>query len=286
MYPTSSSQSGQPVSWTLTVGTEFLSLGATINAISGDFYTNYTRYEKDGYTHLQQLAEMYGYDPFRGSVYTEGAGSIGIQNGLAQAHQGHHATIWIHVRAMWWEYLYGLVPIGIALMDTNFIIGDDIPSETDCWLTVEQGDTSFTVEGGGGGCPTLFVWNGTDYADEGVLNIHAESDITVQHTLENSLALENGVYKLQLRELDNYTSHIDQVKLYAVDYQGKWNPCPLIYAYHNELGYVTTKLMLDDEKRVDLTPTQTIDLKFLPSIPYTQTAHFVFEINGYNMKIP
>lgn len=51
------------------------------------------------------------------------------------------------------------------------------------------------------------------------MDIHAESDITVQHEIRNNLVLENGVYRLQLRELDEYTSHIDQVKLYAVDYQ-------------------------------------------------------------------
>lgn len=73
-----------------------------------------------------------------------------------------------------------------------------------------------------GGCPTLFVWNGTGYADEGVLNIHAESDITVQHKIQNTLALKNGAYDLQLQELDNFTSHIDQVKLYAVDNLGEW----------------------------------------------------------------
>lgn len=81
---------------------------------------------------------------------------------------------------------------------------------------------------GGGGCPTLFVWNGSDYAEEGILDIHAESDITVQHELQNTLALKNHVYNLQLRELDNFSSHIDQVKLYAVDNQGKWHLCPLI----------------------------------------------------------
>jgi len=135
-----------------------------------------------------------------------------------------------------------------------------------------------------GGCPTLFVWNGTDYADEGILNIHAESDVTVQHEIHNTLALENGFYKLQLRELDNFTSHIDQVKLYAVDYEGEWHLCPLIYAYHSELGKVTLKLLFDDDNRVDLKPTEIIKLKFVQSIPYSKVAYFIFEINGYNSK--
>jgi len=133
-------------------------------------------------------------------------------------------------------------------------------------------------------CPTLFVWNGTDYVEEGLLNIHAESDVTVQHKINQTLVPNNFVYNLQLRELDEFTSHIDQVKLYAVDSKGKWHVCPLIYA-KQESTYVTFKLLFDDEKRIDLVPTETVNLKFLPAIPYKNTAFFVFEINGYNRKI-
>jgi hypothetical protein len=135
--------------------------------------------------------------------------------------------------------------------------------------------------GQGGGCPTLFVWNGTVYSEECLLDIHAESDVTVLHEIQNALAV--GIYKLQLRELDNFTSHIDQVKLYAVDDEGEWHLCPLIYAKHED-SYVTWKLLFDDENRVNLTPTQIIDLKFLPTISYFKTAAFIFQINGYNEK--
>jgi hypothetical protein len=144
--------------------------------------------------------------------------------------------------------------------------------------------TACFYHSGGGGCPTLFVWDGTDYIEEGILDIHAESDVTVQYEIQNSLVLEKGVYKLQLRELDEFTSHIDQVKLYAVDYDGKWHLCPLTYAYHSELGKVKQALLLDDSNRVDLEPTETIDLRFAQSILYSQTAYFIFEINGYNRK--
>jgi len=139
--------------------------------------------------------------------------------------------------------------------------------------------------GGGGGCPTLFVWNGADYVEEGFLNIHAESDVTVQQEIQNTLALENDVYKLQLRELDEYTSHIDQVRLYAVDDEGEWHSCPITYAYHNELGKVKHTLRFDDDNRVDLKPTEIIDLKFGQPIPYSETEYFIFEINGYNVKM-
>jgi len=139
--------------------------------------------------------------------------------------------------------------------------------------------------GGGGACPTLFVWNGTDYVEEGFLNIHTESDVTVRHEIQNTLALENGVYKLQLRELDEYASHIDQVRLYAVDGEGEWHSCPITYAYHNELGKVKKTLRFDDDTRVDLKPTEVIGLKFAPSILYDKTEYFIFEINGYNEKM-
>ena len=134
-------------------------------------------------------------------------------------------------------------------------------------------------------CPTLFVWNGSQYVYEALLNIHAESDVTVQHQIQQTLVQDDLFYKLQLRELDNFTSHIDQVKLYAVDSEGEWHSCPLAYVCHSELGKITWKLRFDDSKRVDLHPTEIIDLKFLPSIPHSETAHFMFEINGYNRKI-
>jgi len=138
--------------------------------------------------------------------------------------------------------------------------------------------------GQGGACPTLFIWNGSTFVEEALLDIHAESDITLQHSIQNPLTPEHGVCKLQLRELDNYTSHIDQVKLYAVDYQGQYHQGLLFYAKHNELGFVTSELWFDDNIRIDMTPTQTVDLKFLSFIPYDATAHYVFEITGYNRK--
>ena len=168
--------------------------------------------------------------------------------------------------------------------------GQDVSWYNQITVTMDSDHTLqayFSYGTPGGGCPTLFVWDGTDYESEGTLNIHADSDVTVQHEIENTLALEKGVYKLQLRELDNHTSHIDQVKLYAIDYKGEWHLCPLIYAYHNELGKVKQTLRFDDDSnRVDLKPTETISLKFAQSISYDKTVQFTFEINGYNMKMP
>ena len=135
-------------------------------------------------------------------------------------------------------------------------------------------------------CPTLFVWNGSQYVEEATLDIHADSDVTLQHTIAETLAPDKNSYKLSLRELDNFTSHIDQVKLYAVDSDdGETHEAHLTKAIHSELGDVKEFLLHDDETRVDLTPEQTIDLKFtVPDID--EVAYFIFEINGYNMKTP
>jgi hypothetical protein len=133
-------------------------------------------------------------------------------------------------------------------------------------------------------CPTLFVWNGSQYVYETLLDIHAESDVTVQHQIQQTLVRDGPFYKLQLRELDNFTSHIDQVKLYAVDRDEEWHTCPLIFAERNNTC-VTLKLLFDDDRRADLAPSETINLKFLPSISCSQTSHFIFEINGHNKKI-
>ena len=133
-------------------------------------------------------------------------------------------------------------------------------------------------------CPTLFVWNGSNFCYESLLDIHAESDITVQHRIGQILVRDGRTYKLRLWELDNFTSHINQVKLYAVDENELWHLSPLMTANHNEFGDVTLELRLDDSKRIDLTPTRIIDLEFSSTIPYNRILYFIFEINGYNYK--
>lgn len=173
------------------------------------------------------------------------------------------------------------------ILDGTPKAGQDVSWYNQITVTMDSDHTLQACFGvcGGSGCPTLFVWNGSSYESEGILNIHADSDITLQHEIENTLALENGFYNLQLREIENNTSHIDQVRLYAVDYEGEWHLCPLTYAIHNTLGKVKHTLRFDDSNRVDLKPTETISLKFAPPISYDKTVQFTFEINGYNMKI-
>ena len=148
-------------------------------------------------------------------------------------------------------------------------------------VKVESGDGD---DGhGAGGCPTLFVWDGSQYVQDAFLNIHADSDVTLQHTIAETLVPNKNSYELSLRELDNFTSHIDQVKLYVVDDDGEMHETHLTNATHSELGDVKEPLLHDDDARVDLTPEQTIDLRFtVPNID--DVAYFMFEINGYNQK--
>jgi hypothetical protein len=123
---------------------------------------------------------------------------------------------------------------------------------------------------------------GVDYAKDMVLNIHARSDIILEHTITQSPS--GFPYRLRLRELDNFTSHIDHVRLFAIDENEQWHLCPLTFANHSEAGPVTLIVMFNDDWRVDLRPNETIDMHFLPSIG--NPAYFVFEISGYNSKQP
>jgi hypothetical protein len=139
---------------------------------------------------------------------------------------------------------------------------------------------------GGGGCPTLFLWNRTGYVEEGSMDIHSYNDITLDYRMQQSPVPVANLYRLKLAELDNFTSHIDQVKLYAIDDKGEWHLCPLILAYDTTQGVVTSKLLFDDDHRVNLKPTQETSLYFLKTIRLQDIEYFIFEINGYNPKQP
>ena len=292
-YPTSTSQYGWTIAWSLSGGYGPLTLSTTVEGPSDVFGydRNYDKYDESyggkTYLHVGELSTTYRSSYSWGDVDVYGGGSIGIPNAVAQAHEGHHVLIWVHVLLRWLEYdWWGHYP---KHQHYDFVLGDDTPADTDCWLTVVQGGTSFSSDdgedgGGGGGCPTLFVWNGSQYVEEATLNIHADSDITLQHMIgEQTLVPDKNFYKLSLRELDEFTSHIDYTKLYVVDSDGEMHETHLTNAVHSELGDVKEPLLHDDDARLDLTPEQTIDLQFtVPNID--DVAYFIFEINGFNKK--
>jgi len=144
---------------------------------------------------------------------------------------------------------------------------------------------------GGGGCPILSVWNGTDYFEEGLLNIHNSDgiDVVYQHTLVSTPQSVNGAYLMRLTEHHQTHSYIDQVKLYAILEDGTMKRLPLIYAHHSEDGNVLPQLLFSDEWKTDTLgadhnngTSQSIDLKFAALSPNLEVTGFMFQIEGNN----
>jgi hypothetical protein len=145
---------------------------------------------------------------------------------------------------------------------------------------------------GAGHCPTLFVWNGGDYVDYGVIDIHnptGEDVVREVPILKEDVGISNYKAVFRLREgwpgLNFSESVIDQVKLYAVDSYGNHHLCPLISAIHNRLGNVLLQLLASDDVRVQMLLLETIDLTFI--VPYRNVQGFTFVIEGCNIyKVP
>lgn len=142
-----------------------------------------------------------------------------------------------------------------------------------------------------GGCPILSVYDGTDYACEGLLDIHNPEgiDVVYQHTLVSTPQRENGTYLMRLTEHNQTESHIDQVKLYAILEDETNIKLPLIHAWHSEDGNVLPQLLLSDEWKTDTLgadlnngTSESIDLKFASLSPNLEITGFVFEIEGNN----
>jgi hypothetical protein len=144
---------------------------------------------------------------------------------------------------------------------------------------------------GGGGCPFLYVFNGSEYICEGLLDIHNPegTDITTNHTLATIPLRRNNTYSFRLEEHPKTCSHIDQVKLYAILENGLTIQVPLVWAWHSENGFVLLQLLFSDDWKTQTLgadwndgTSQSIDLRFL-ALPKTVTAKaFIFQIEGNN----
>jgi hypothetical protein len=75
-------------------------------------------------------------------------------------------------------------------------------------------------------------------------------------------------------------SYIDNVKLYAVNSDGK-KELKLISAEHSRLGDVTSILIESDDTRTDTKVFDIIELKFIAG----EGDYFLFEIEGYNPDV-
>jgi len=121
----------------------------------------------------------------------------------------------------------------------------------------------------------------------GIIGIHADNDVTKEvFIITQSVNVDNHKAKYLLREgwegLNYSLSHIDQVKLYAVDSYGNRHLCPLINAKHAKLGNVLPQLLLSDNVRCDLNLLETISLEFLVPYQTDEIQDFIFVIEGYN----
>ncbi len=167
-------------------------------------------------------------------------------------------------------------------LDGQRVNGNPITVTTDADHTLRA---SFS---GGGGCPTLFVWNGSDYVDYGVINIHdVENDVVREvHVQAEDVSIAGYKVKFRLREgwegLNYSHSLIDQVKLYAVDSEGNRYLCPLIKAEHSEQGRVLLNLLFSDDYRINTYLMDTIDLTFIMPYPTETIENFTFIIEGHN----
>jgi hypothetical protein len=162
-----------------------------------------------------------------------------------------------------------------------------------------EGQYSFSVTvsssgGGGEGCPILYVYNGTEYLCEGLLDIHNPDgiDVVYNHTLVTTPQCVDGAYLLRLVEHPQTHSYIDQVKLYAILEDGTVIELPLIWAWHSEYGNVLPQLLFSDEWKTDTLganlnngTSQSIHLKFATLNPNMNIIGFIFQIEGNNPEL-
>jgi hypothetical protein len=177
----------------------------------------------------------------------------------------HYFTYWLLDGAINYEN-----PITV-LMDSNHTLRAH-------WSTGQGGDP----------CPTLFVWNGSDYVDYGVIDIHnpAGEDVMREVPVQaGDVGVSSYKARFRLREgwlgLNFSESVIDQVKLFAVDNYGNSYLCPLISARHSRLGGVLLYLLLSDDHKAQLLLLETVDLTFI--MPYPNIQSYTFIIEGCNM---
>ncbi|HEC40782.1 hypothetical protein LCGC14_1392440 [marine sediment metagenome] len=142
--------------------------------------------------------------------------------------------------------------------------------------------------GGGGGCPILSVYDGEQYAEEGLLDIHASEDVTTNHILTTTPQSIDGKYLLRLKEHHQTFSHLDQVRLLATLENGNKIVLPLLSANHSANGDITSDLLLNDDVRTEIYgadhnngESESIDLEFLVPKEY-KIQELTFLIEGYN----
>jgi len=189
----------------------------------------------------------------------------------------------------------------IALSPGTYIVTASYSGylETDQCLAVSD-DSSTTLniqlpliqQGGGGGCPFLYVWDGGGFVDEGLFNIHNAGgvDVTYERVLVTMPEPVNGAYEFRLVEHPQTVSHIDRVQLCAILGDGTIEELHLMSAQHSEYSNVLNLLLGSDDRRAQEIGadhnggiSQSIELKFTTVRPNVTVVGFIFTIEGYNL---
>jgi hypothetical protein len=153
------------------------------------------------------------------------------------------------------------------------------------WISYE------IANGGGGGCPILSVYDGEDYVNEGLLDIHNPEglDVTAERILSTRPERVGGRYLLRLTEHPQTISHIDQVKLLARLRDGTTVQLSLLSAIHSTEGQVKWELHRSDDNRVDVLgadhnngASEYIDLEFVAPRGL-DIIDYIFIIEGNNV---
>jgi hypothetical protein len=147
----------------------------------------------------------------------------------------------------------------------------------------------FGLEGGGGGCPQLLVWNGNSYSSYGVIDIHNSTgeDVLKEVSIsKQDIGISSYTASLLLIEgwvgLNFSESKVDQVRLYAIDGQGNRYLCPLMSATQSRLGNVLLPLLFSDDWKVQSFLHETVYLTFLTPYPSWLVQGYTFVIEGVN----
>lgn len=187
------------------------------------------------------------------------------------------------------DFICGAITSGISDVVYAFLSGQICSGLCNQYLSSLFAGTQ-TGGGGGDGCPRLYVYNGTQYVPQGLLNIHANSDVVTSHVLNVTPATVYGMYQLCLTEHPQTISHINQVKLYATLTDGTTVQLPLIYAIHSQWGNVLPQLLFNDSSwAVEVGAnwnggtSQSIYLGFLALRSLLHAVSYTFVIQGYNM---
>ncbi|MHA2009665.1 MAG: hypothetical protein ACXABO_14380 [Promethearchaeota archaeon] len=145
----------------------------------------------------------------------------------------------------------------------------------------------------GGGCPILYTYNGTEYIEEGLLDIHDIDGIdrTYIHFLLTAPYPLNNKILLRLTEHPQTFSDIDQVRLYGKLENGLWVSLHLKSAFHSSIGEVGNLLQYSDDLRVtelgadyNNGVSDSIDLEFATESD-ANFLEFQFIIEGNNVII-